>query len=233
MFIQLLFSLIFLFNSAEIFSAERAIDIITNNNPHPPSAEVKSDLIKRVSMIHKNIKVARGEHGRMIVATGGIPQGTIILRERAFYLGEKHKSSLCESDSKIIEVLQYLHPENTQDHSKQIDLNVFDCRTHDGLFFIGSMFNHRCLSNVAYTYHPHTHEMLFYTLKDIRAGEELVIPYFLTTKKNNLSMKKYGFCCSCPLHDTNDSIGVREKKLRDFLAKLQLIKSNLFLHSCL
>jgi hypothetical protein len=69
-----------------------------------------------------------------------------------------------------------------------------------GIFLKASRFNHACHPFATCTYHWNEDQkkLVFRTLRDITAGEEMTISYIGWSTATSLLHDNYGFWCDCP-----------------------------------
>ena len=80
--------------------------------------------------------------------------------------------------------------------------NAFNYNGYAAILFEGAKFNHSCDHNVIFepTYEKGVNYMVFKTVRDVEAGEELCDNYLLSDKKGKSHQRlkeQYGFICTC------------------------------------
>lgn len=90
--------------------------------------------------------------------------------------------------------------------------NVF---AEDGIFEVGSRFNHACIPNVYISRDPGLTKSTFHTTRDIEVGEELTVSYVLeldTEPRNASHFELWGFVCACHVCSGPDRFALQRKR---------------------
>lgn len=163
--------------------------------------------------IDKRINVCDiNEHNKGFVANMNIPKYTVILVEKPHKIYktlDKMVSDMKEDIKKykLEQQFQNLYPRNLEEDDKnyyyeKIIKNAFDFdrkkHTKPCLLFYGAIFNHSCYPNVLFT--SFNEFMIFYTIRDIKKGEELTDHYIDVNKPRDIRkelLEQYEFTCNC------------------------------------
>lgn len=152
------------------------------------------------------------EKGRGFVATSFIPQYTRILEEKPYkvYKSFDKLVSNIEIDLKkykLRDKFNNLYPNNLDNNKnyylEKICKNAFNFnrKTYSNpcILFDGALFNHSCDPNVLFI--NCDDRMIFYTIKDVYKGDELMDHYIDVNLPVNerllLLYDNYGFICKC------------------------------------
>lgn len=90
--------------------------------------------------------------------------------------------------------------------------NVAD---EDGVFEIGSRFNHACIPNVYISRHPGLVKSIFHATRDIETSEELTVSYVLeldTEPREAKFLEQWGFVWACHVCSGPDSFELQRKR---------------------
>ncbi|TFL01467.1 hypothetical protein BDV98DRAFT_481670, partial [Pterulicium gracile] len=74
-------------------------------------------------------------------------------------------------------------------------------KTLKGTCEVGSRFNHICEPNSTWEFDVRAFSFLFFTTRDVKAGEELTVTYCalsIPTAERNKALDPYAFKCTCP-----------------------------------
>lgn len=95
-------------------------------------------------------------------------------------------------------------------------LSIYAANAFDGVFLLGSRFNHSCIPNVHFSFNRTLEKETFHAIRDITAGEELTIMYTDGTNRTRgqrqAELDKWGFRCTCPACEDTPPGRERERK---------------------
>jgi hypothetical protein len=122
-----------------------------------------------------------------------------------------------------------------QTNAFNVDLGDGVGPTHRALFLNVARINHSCAPNAHVCFYPPSPsrpsgQMVIHALRDLRAGEEVLIAYFsilLPRAERQVKAQKWGFTCMCPACDIasvdQPLLERRRKAINDFTAKQTLV----------
>lgn len=123
-----------------------------------------------------------------------------------------------------------------QTNAFNVDLGNGKGRNHRALFAQIARINHSCAPNAHVCFYPSMHEdtpgrMVVHALRDLQAGEEVLIAYFsilLSRPERQTKAQKWGFTCGCSACDSRDG-SVHEqlrKAVLDFTTEQKALMQN-------
>lgn len=142
---------------------------------------------------------------------------------------EPHRNNLMKEfhklkKSRLNNIYQFINNNFTNDeillYSAKYMCNAFEFNDGSAILINGAKFNHSCIPNVIFV--SDENYMYFYTIRDIKTGEELTDNYVdimsnTKTRKKRL-YNQYGFDCQCERCIGSDKLFYQEVK------KIQLSK---------